>query len=606
MQYASMREAVLDLERTGQLVRIEQEVDPYLEMAEIHRRVQEAGGPAIYFARVKGSPFPAVSNLFGTLERARFLFRGTLSGVKALIEAKADPASVLKHPGRLLSVPKTGIRTLPLKRKTGPVLEGETTVSKLPQIHSWPKDGGAFVLLPQVMSEDPVKPGILSSNMGMYRVQLSGNDYTETEVGLHYQIRRDIGIHHTRAVEAGKVLPASVFVGGPPAHTLAAVMPLPEGLSEVVFAGALSGRNFRYARRHGNLVSLDADFCITGTIAKDKKPEGPFGDHIGYYSLTHDFPYLENVRVYHRKDAIWPFTVVGRPPAEDTIFGQLIHEITHPMVPISLPGVKAVHAVDAAGVHPLLLAIGHERFIPGDRGKPRELLTQANAILGFGHCSLAKYLFILAEEDAPHLDVANVEGVFTHILERLDPGRDLHFQTKTTIDTLDYTGGALNEGSKLVVAACGEPVRSLSYEMPKALDLPNLVGKAGVVMPGILAVTGVPYEDDGEASAREMANALGKSGACEGFPLVILADDADFVARSIANFLWVTFTRSDPARDLHGACEAFTHKHWGCELPILIDARTKPWHAPGLEKDPAVARKVADMAAGNGPLSGLF
>ena len=178
----------------------------------------------------------------------------------------------------------------------------------------------------------------------MYRVQLSGGEYEpDREIGLHYQIHRGIGVHHAAAIRAGKPFRVNVFVGGPPAMMLAAVMPLPEGMSELTFAGALGGRRIRMIQRADGLpIYADADFCICGTVEPDKLlPEGPFGDHLGYYSLRHDFPVLRVEHVYHRDDAIWPFTVVGRPPQEDTIFGQLIHELTGPVIPTVLPGVTA-------------------------------------------------------------------------------------------------------------------------------------------------------------------------------------------------------------------------------------------------------------------------
>lgn len=607
MRYQSLWEAVLDLEKKGDLVRIAQEVDPDLEMAAIHRRVQEAGGPALLYERVKGSPFPAVSNLFGTLERARFLFRDTLEAVQTLVAAKADPAGLLRRPSSLLSLPRTLMASLPLRKGTGPVLAHETRISKLPAVRCWPRDGGGFILLPQVLSEDPEKPGIFATNLGMYRVQLSGNAYRQdAEVGLHYQIRRDIGIHHSRAAALGKRLPVSIFVGGPPAHTLAAVMPLPEGLSELVFAGALGGRNFRYARKGDHILSLDADFCITGYVAEGQKPEGPFGDHLGYYSLVHDFPYLEGVRVHHRKNPLWPFTVVGRPPAEDTVFGQLIHEITAPMVPVSLPGVASVHAVDAAGVHPLLLAIGQERFGP-EHSRPMELHTQASAILGFGHCSLAKYLFMVAKEDDPTLDIHDIPAFFTHLLERVDWERDLHFHTRTTMDTLDYSGSGLNQGSKLVVTACGSRKRRLGARLPEGFRLPEGLDAVCVVLPGILAVSGMAAEKEAGQSARRIARALHRQEGLSGaFPLVLLVDDAAFAARREANWLWVTFTRSDPARDVHGGGSFIRDKHWGCKGPLVIDARVKGHHAPGLETDPGVEKRVEALAAPGGPLHGLF
>ncbi|MEM7263980.1 MAG: UbiD family decarboxylase, partial [Planctomycetota bacterium] len=359
MRYRSLRDCVLDLEAHGHLRRVTEEVDPHLEMAEIQRRAYLAEAPALLFENVKGCRFPAVSNLFGTMDRCRLIFRSTLERVQQIVQIKADPANALRSPLRYLRTPFTALCSLPRRARLRlPVLHGETSVQDLPQIVSWPDDGGPFITLPQVYTENPAAPGIMKSNLGMYRVQLGGNEYEAgREIGLHYQIHRGIGPHHAAAVERGEPLRASIFVGGPPAHTLAAVMPLPEGLSELLFAGMLAGRRFRYSERDGYRISADADFCITGDIDPRRTlPEGPFGDHLGYYSLAHPFPVLRVHKVWHRKGAIWPFTAVGRPPQEDTSFGQLIHEITAPMVPKEVPGLQALHAVDAAGVHPLLLA----------------------------------------------------------------------------------------------------------------------------------------------------------------------------------------------------------------------------------------------------------
>ncbi|PIE70770.1 MAG: 3-octaprenyl-4-hydroxybenzoate carboxy-lyase [Deltaproteobacteria bacterium] len=610
MPYASLNACVRDLEKNGHLRRIREPLDPVLEIPEIHRRVFENNGPALLFDQVKGSLFPAVSNLYGTLDRCRFIFRSTLADVQALIQAKADPVSLIKTPLALPGMMRSALCALPKQVTTGPAMTCTTRISALPRIQCWPDDGGPFILLPQVYSENPDRPGILRSNMGMYRVQLSGNDYVQDqEIGLHYQIRRDIGIHHGQAGKSRAPLRVSVFVGGPPAHAFAAVMPLPEGLPEVAFAGALAGRRFRFARKNGHVISTDADFVITGWIDPDAtKPEGPFGDHVGYYSLTHPFPFIRVEAVYHRPDAIWPFTVVGRPPQEDTLFGKMIHEITGPMVPVSLPGVTAVHAVDAAGVHPLLLAKGRESYIPYQPRAPREILTLANSILGFGHCSLAKYLFICADEDAPDLDIHDIPAFFRHVLERVDWRRDLHFQTRTTIDTLDYTGEGLNQGSKVVIAAAGDPIRQLSTRIPPALFLPAGFTDPALVLPGILAITGPSVSDPetGQADLAALADALDAGDTLAGLPLVLLCDDSAFTARTVNNFLWVTFTRSNPSHDIHGAGAFTRFKHWGCTGPLIIDARQKPHHAPPLVTDPAVDRRVDALAKKGGPLEGLF
>jgi 4-hydroxy-3-polyprenylbenzoate decarboxylase len=619
MGYRSLRECVADLERTGQLVRIEAGIDPYLEAAAVHRRVYQAGGPAILYARVKGCRFPMVSNLFGTIERTRFLFRDTLRAVRHLVELKIDPSSFFRRPWRYRDVPRALWHLRPKFVRGGPVLAHQTTVSQLPQLQCWPRDGGAFVTLPQVYTEDADHPGWRHSNLGMYRVQLSGGEYQrDRQVGLHYQIHRGIGVHHAAALRRGVPFRVNVFVGGPPALALAAVMPLPEGMPELTFAGALGGRRVRLARpatggSHPPLaVAVDADFCICGTVDPEKQlPEGPFGDHLGYYSLAHPFPVLNVERVYHREGAVWPFTVVGRPPQEDTQFGEIIHELTGPIIPTVIPGVRAVHAVDAAGVHPLLLAIGSERYVPyADKRKPQELLTCANAILGQGQLSLAKYLFLVAHEDDPSLDVHDIPAFFRHLLERFDPRTDLHFQTCTTIDTLDYSGPGLNEGSKLVLVAAGPARRELAREVPTGLKLPEGFGEPRVCLPGVLALRGPKYPGPSTEPPEDVARLTellaAQATGLAGWPLILLVEDSAFAARSLSNWLWVTFTRSNPAADVHGVGASVRQKHWGCTGPVVIDARIKPHHAPPLEDDPDVTRRVEALAARGGPLHGII
>ncbi len=612
MGYKSLEACVLDLERSGHLVRVREEVDPYLEMAAIHLRVFEHGGPAVFYERVKGSRFPAVSNLFGTLERSRFIFRDTLERVKALVDLKYDPMRALRDPLRYLPAARTATAALPLKRRRGaPVRFGTARVGELPQVVNWPMDGGPFVTLPQVYSEDPDRPGVMGANLGMYRVQLAGNEYApDREVGLHYQIHRGIGVHQAKANAAGKPLRVSIFVGGPPAHTLAAVMPLPEGLPEVVFAGTLGNRAFRYFHDEGgHCVSADADFVITGTIhPHETRPEGPFGDHLGYYSLVHPFPVMRVERVYHRRNAVWPFTVVGRPPQEDTSFGALIHEITGSAIPQEIPGLHAVNAVDAAGVHPLLFAIGSERYTPFLRERrPQEILTLANHILGKNQLSLAKYLWICAREDDPALDIHDVGGFLRHALERVEFARDLHFYTNTTIDTLDYSGTGLNAGSKLAVAVAGERRRELWRELPAEVRLPEPFGRTAQVMPGVLAVEAPRFTTHAEAE-REVGILDGalRGRDLAGMPLLVLCDDAAFTAANVDNFVWVTFTRSNPSHDVHGVGSFTEHKHWGCRGPLVIDARIKPHHAPPLERDPAVERRVDRLGERGGPLHGII
>ncbi|MCL1967602.1 MAG: UbiD family decarboxylase [Fibromonadales bacterium] len=527
------RRACEVLEKRGELIRVKEPVQPGLLMPAIARRAFAKGMPAIFFENVIGSSFPAVCNLFGSEKRAKLLLGGELNFFSRAFHA------------------------LPLKSFSKPVMQREIKLEDLPQIKCWPRDGGAFLTLPQVLTIEPGKKSWRHSNSGMYRVQISGNDYVPNEeCGLHYQIQRGIGIHHQQALAKGCKLKVSIFIGGPPGNTLAAIMPLPNGMPELAFAGMLSKRAFRYAWREGWFISTDADFCILGEVQDGLKPEGPFGDHLGYYSETHPFPYLKLHKVFARKDAVFPFTVVGRPPQEDTIFGNIIHRITAPFIPRVLPGVHEVNAVDAAGVHPLLLALGSERYLPYKKREPLELLVQSNAILGFGQLSLAKYLFIAAKEDNQNLSVRDIPAFFEHILCRLNLERDVHIQKNTSMDTLDYSGTGLNRGSKAVFAAAGEPCRELGEASP---------------IKGILVVQGNKPETQENAGQ---------------FPIAVLCDDANFTAKNLENLLWVTFTRSNPASDI-----SFN----GTQL--IIDARKKPHHSAELEEDEETAEEAERVIA---------
>ncbi len=607
MKHRSTRDVVEDLRLGNRLVEVTEPVDPNQEMAEIQRRVYLRGGPAVLFSNVIGCRFPMVSNLFGSLEQARYLFRDTLESVRRLIEVKIDPAALPRNPFRYVGTPLTALRMLPRFTRHAAVNHFTCSLAELPQLKCWPDDGGAFVTLPQVLSSDPQAPdNLMRVNLGMYRVQLSGNKYDpQNEVGIHYQIHRGMGVHHRASIDLGKPLRVAVTVGGSPAMTVAAVMPLPEGLTELTFAGALAGRRIAMLRGNHAPVYADADFAIVGEIdPQATKPEGPFGDHLGYYSLRHNFPFMKVKHVWHRRDAIWPFTVVGRPPQEDTTFGQLIHELTDPIIPSVIPGVRAVHAVDASGVHPLLLALGTERYMPHlESQQPQELLTQANAILGNGQLSLAKYLMI-TEDRSGSLDIHDIPAFLTHVLARFDPRRDLHFQTRTTIDTLDYSGTGMNRGSKVVIAAADRKIRELGTELPSGLRLPAGFTSPKIVIPGILAIQSPPFvSDQSRHDIERFCKELVGDRAGSQFPWITLVDDAMFASATLSNWLWLTFTRSNPAIDLQGIDSAVVDKHWGCCGPVVIDARVKPHHAPPLIEDQQARKKIDAMATRGGSIS---
>jgi len=611
--YQNLTQCLADLESRGELVRIPQAVDPNLEIAAIQRRVYQVQGPALLFTRVKGCAFPMAGNIFATPARIRFIFRDTLRTLERLVKLKVDPVELFKRPWKFASLPKALRNSIPKKVATGPVLAKKTSILRLPQMKSWPRDGGAYITLPQVYTESTERPGFAHSNLGMYRVQLSGGSYKPNEeVGLHYQIHRGIGYHHAQAINSKSPLKVNVFVGGPPAMTIAAIMPLPEGIPEIFFAGALGGHRIRMISKDNELPILaEADFCISGYIDPGRQlPEGPFGDHLGYYSLVHDFPVLKVERVYHRANAVWPFTTVGRPPQEDTVFGAFIHDLTAGLVPSVFAGVHQVNAVDASGVHPLLLAIGSERYVPyAEKREPQEIITCGLSLLGTSQTSLAKYVFICAREDDPSLSAHDIPRFFKHILERANWERDLHFITRTTMDTLDYSGISLNQGSKLVLAVAGPKLKELDDKLPTNLSLPKGFSRPRVFAPGIIVIQGGPHNkgrDEHDPTMEKLATFLETSKDLSKFPLIVVVDDAEFTAASWQNFLWVTFTRSDPATDIYGV-GAFTHcKHWGCNGPLIIDARLKTYHAPPLAEDPEIEKRVDAMGAPGGPLHGII
>ena len=557
-----------------------------------------------------------VSNLFGTKERTRFLFRDTLATVRRLVELKIDPTLALKQAWRYRDVPRTMWRMRPKRVGVGTkntVLKNATTVDQLPQVTSWPKDGGAFITLPEVYTEDPDRPGFTRSNLGHVpdstlgrllcaqsrsRTALSNSPFDRRAPRRRHSSRREAARERVCGRDAGNDARRRHAVAG---RTL--------GTGFCRGLGRSSHSDGDAARWFASLCGGRLLHLRDGRCAK-AAPEGPFGDHLGYYSLAHDFPVLDVEAVSHRDGAIWPFTTVGRPPQEDTSFGEIIHEITGPIIPTVIPGVHAVHAVDAAGVHPLLLAIGSERYVPYARQRgPQELLTNANAILGQGQLSLAKYLFIVAHEDDSRLDIHDIPRFFTHVLSRVDWQTDLHFQTQTTIDTLDYSGAGLNAGSKVVIAAAGPPRRELPIVLPAGFTLPDGFGDPRLCLPGIVAVVGPTFSAGGgerEPAIERFCGSVDAHHPLNVFPLVVIVDDSEFTARSLNNFLWTTFTRSNPAADVHGIGEFVREKHWGCRGSLLIDARIKPHHAPPLVEDPEVSKRVDRLGAPGGPLHGII
>ncbi len=576
--YPDLRAFLDQLRRDGDLVTIEAPVDAHLEAAEIHRRVIAAGGPALLFTNVKDRDFPLVTNLFGTQRRAGMAFGARpLRLIRRLVhlaETLLPPT-----PGKLWGARDLAHEALRIgssRRGAGPVTEVMTSgmsdvrLDRLPVLTTWPEDGGPFVTLPLVYTEHPDGKG---HNLGMYRLHV----HDARTTGMHWQIGKGGGFHYAVAESRGQALPVTVFLGGPPALILAAIAPLPENVPELMLASLIAGERLKLVPGSGShpLVAA-AEFALIGKVPpRVRRPEGPFGDHYGYYSLQHDYPVFEVERIARRRDAIYPATVVGKPRQEDFFIGDLLQELLSPLFPLVMPAVEQLWSYGETGYHSLAAAVVKQRY-------KREAMASAFRILGEGQLSLTKFLLVTDRA----VDLRDFRAVLTHVLERTHPETDLYVFSNLSMDTLDYTGPVVNEGSKGVWLGLGDPVRELPRGFT-APEIPQGMTDVHVFSPGCLVVGGPAYADDPGAAARFAAHP-----AFAGWPLVVLTDEPRRAAASPINFLWTTFTRFEPAADVHAAATGLVRHHVSYTPPILIDARMKPWYPQELFADEETAATV--------------
>ena len=564
------------LERENDLVTIHAEVDPYLELAEVHRRVIAEGGPALLFKRVKGSRYPVVTNLFGTarrIERAfgpkpEALVREVVRVAESLLPPR--PAELWQHRSLALDALRLGTRNT-RRAPVTQVLDRPARLEELPVLTTWQEDGGPFFTLPLVYTEHP-ETG--KHNLGMYRMQR----YDARTTGLHWQIHKGGGFHYHEAEKANRALPVTMFLGGPPALILAAIAPLPEDVPELVLASVLAGEKVRMTKNplaegHRRLVA-EAEFALLGHVPPhERRPEGPFGDHYGYYSLQHDYPVFHVDAVFHRRDAVYPATVVGKPRQEDFFIGDYLQKLLSPLFPLVMPSVRDLWTYGETGFHSLCAAVVRERYT-------REALVSGFRILGEGQLSLTKFLILT---DTPQ-DLRDFPKLLEHVLARTRWETDLFVFSNVSMDTLDYTSGVINQGSKAILLGLGESMR----ELPRAWSgtLPAGVTRAEVFCAGCLVIQGEAFERDPEQAAR-----LARDEAFAAWPLVILHTDAS-VANSTADFLWATFTRFEPASDIYAADTAVRRHHLTYRAPIVIDARMKPGYPAELVVRPDIAALV--------------
>ncbi len=557
------------LQKESEIVEVSARVDPYLETAEIHRRVIDEQGKALLFSNVKGSAFPIVTNLFGTVKRIELAFGSRpLEFVKRAVEMAETilPPKLGKLWG-FRDIAAAGLKLGTKKVRRPSVTEQRqrtVNLEELPLLQLWPDDGGHFVTLPLVYTESPAtgKP-----NLGMYRMQR----YDKTSTGMHWQIGKGGGFHYWEAEQRNEPLPVTVFLGGPPALILSAIAPLPEDVPELILASLLAGEKIGMSANpigEGNhKLIAEAEFAICGYVPPhERRSEGPFGDHYGYYSLAHGYPVFHAEAVFHRKDAIYPATVVGKPRQEDFFIGDYLQELLSPLFPLVMPAVRDLWSYGETGFHSLAAAVVRERY-------GREALSAGFRILGEGQLALTKFLLLT---DTPQ-DLRDFKNLFEHILARVDWRRDLFIFSQTAFDTLDYASGKINHGSKAILMGVGEAKCQLAREFSG--ELPAGIRAAELFCGGCLVVEGDSYEADKELAAR-----IAASGKFDDWQIVVLHDDVRF-ARSVDKFLWATWTRFDPASDIYAKAAVMRNNHIGYEPPIVIDARMKPWYPAEVEAD---------------------
>jgi len=571
----NLRDFLDILKKNDQLLVIDAEVDPYLEIAEIHRRVIARQGPALLFTRVKGSSFPVVTNLFGTNRRLELAFGNRpLNFVRKLVElvehSMPPKFSTFWQARSLLGQGlRVGLKTV----RNAPVMECRqqpARLTELPMLTSWHTDGGAFVTLPLVYTEHPDG---LGHNLGMYRIQR----YDDTTTGIHWQIHKGGGFHYHEAERKNQPLPMTLYIGGPPALMLAAIAPLPENIPELMLASLLQGKKLGMIDdpRGGHRLVAETEFAIKGIVPPNlRRPEGQFGDHYGYNSLQHDYPVFQTSHLYHRKNAIYPATVVGRPRQEDYFIGDFLQELLSPLFPLVMTGVRQLKTFGETGFHCLAAARVADRY-------PREAFASGLRILGEGQLSLTKFLLLTDGS----IDVSDFPKLWQHILERINWDRDLFIFANVSQDTLDYTGPSVNKGSKAMMMGLGAKRRELPMEYTGTL--PEGCSRPIPFLPVTLVVQGTPYNTD----PRQAAELACYPGVAD-WPVILLVDSVSAATHSLQEFLWTIFTRFEPAADIHGASEVTQRFHVGLTAPVVFDCRIKPWYTDVLEVDPATKALV--------------
>jgi 4-hydroxy-3-polyprenylbenzoate decarboxylase len=572
--WPDLRSFVAELERLGELKRVRAEVDPKFEASEIVQRVVRQDGPALLFERVKGAEFPLVMNLFGSDRRIELALgrhpQQIGEELLSLIQRLNPPTLKAFWAARGQLWRARHLR--PRLVGSGPAQEivEEPALSRLPNLWSWPRDGGAFITWGPTLTASPVTG---RRNFGLYRLQV----FDDRTTGMHWQSMKGGRGHHYDAEERNAGLPAAVVLGGDPVTMLSAIFPLPEDFDELGVAGYVRGAATRLVR--ATSVPLDvpanAEVILEGVVPpRERRMEGPFGDHYGHYSEAELFPVFHLRRMTRRRDPIVPGAVVGKPPQEDKWIGRAVGEIVGPLIKVVNPSVVDLFASDDAVFHNLLVVSSRERH-------PKEVLKTAFNLLGTGQLALSK-VTVMVRDGVP---VRDYRRVLREVWHRFEPAERMLLIPTAPLDTLDYTSYTLHVGSKLILDATGEVVQPAEpprgVEDPARID-PRITGHR--LVEGFLTVR----------VSREPREVLAKLVRWEGLGpvrfIAAVSEDVDLGDRT--DLIWGIFTRFDPARDLIVGEQRFVGAKPVYGGRIGIDATWKPGYPPVVRMPDETVRLV--------------
>jgi 4-hydroxy-3-polyprenylbenzoate decarboxylase len=562
------------------------EVDPYLEITEIASRAIKEQKPALLFERVKGSKYPLVINTMASDKRCELALQKHPRELgEELIKFLGDlfppkPSTIWKNKKlvrRFLSTPpKSSSSALSQQVVSQPNLD------ELPILKCWPEDGGRFLTLPQVITYDP-RNG--KRNMGMYRMHV----FDKQTTGMHWQIQKGGGFHYYQAEKLGKEFELAVALGTDPALLMATIAALPENIDEAMFAGFLRGRRTKFVK--GKSISIDipanAEFILEGVVPlKERRMEGPFGDHFGHYSHAAEFPVFHIKTITHRKNPIYPATVVGIPPMEDKFLGDATQQILGPLVKLIHSEITDMWAYYEAGFHNLLVVAVDQRYA-------KESMKTALGLMGMSQLSLTKCLILVSEG----VNVRNFDEVMKNVRDNFDPHFDFVMIPKVPLDTLDFTSFTMSLGSKMILDATkkqrpaeetrssldrdrrAEQVQQLKSIDPRILDL-NLVHDTLL----LVKVNG---------HGMPVVEKLVRHTELPGIKIIAaVTDDVDIHDRE--NYIWGIFTRFDCERDV-----LFTEQRLIGISPVYkgimgIDATWKQGYPKPLRMTDEVKKRVEE------------